>query len=265
MTDHEGWQVSSDAAEVYERCFVPALFGQWASHLVDAAQLTAGDRVLDVGCGTGVLAPAAADRLATDSQVTGLGLNDGMLTVARRLRPQIDWRQGDATQLPFADTSVDAALSQFALMYFPDRAAALREMVRVLRPGGPARRGGVGAVRPRHGLRHPDRDRAAPVWASRGRCPHRPVRLGERGHGRELFTAAGINEVDVELRNGTMTFPSIAAFVETEVKESPLEALLDEEGYEGLMREAQDKLQPFRVDSDVVMPIDAYIITAEKP
>jgi hypothetical protein len=48
MTDHEAWQVSGDAAEVYERCFVPALFGQWAKQLVDAAQVTAGDRVLTV-------------------------------------------------------------------------------------------------------------------------------------------------------------------------------------------------------------------------
>ena len=116
MTDHEAWQVSGDAAEVYERCFVPALFGQWASQLVDAAQVTAGDRVLDVGCGTGVLARVTADRVATDSQVTGLDLNDGMLAVARRLRPEIDWRQGDATHLPFADASFDVVLSQFALM-----------------------------------------------------------------------------------------------------------------------------------------------------
>ena len=95
-----------------------------------------GDRVLDVGCGTGVLARAAADRVAADGQVTGLDLNEGMLAVAQRLRPQIDWRQGDATHLPFADESFDVVMSQFALMYFPDRPAALKEMARVLRPGG---------------------------------------------------------------------------------------------------------------------------------
>ena len=92
MTDHESWQVSGDAAEVYEQCFVPAIFGQWAPQLVDAAKVAARDRVLDVGCGTGVLARAAADRVAAESQVTGLDLNEGMLAVARRLRPQIDWR-----------------------------------------------------------------------------------------------------------------------------------------------------------------------------
>jgi ubiquinone/menaquinone biosynthesis C-methylase UbiE len=136
MTEPEGWQVSGDAAEVYEKCFVPAIFGQWAPQMVDAARVASGDRVLDVGCGTGVLARTAADRVAADSQVTGLDRNAGMLAVARRLRPQIDWRQGDATALPFADASYDVVMSQFALMYFPDRTAALKEMVRVLRLGG---------------------------------------------------------------------------------------------------------------------------------
>ena len=53
MKGSEGWQVSGDAAEVYEQCFVPAIFGRWAPHMVDASRVTSGDRVLDVGCGTG--------------------------------------------------------------------------------------------------------------------------------------------------------------------------------------------------------------------
>ena len=102
-----------------------------APSVADAARLASTDRVLDVGCGTGVLARAAADRVAAAGQVTGLDRNDGMLAVARRLQPQIDWRQGDdAIQLPFADGSYDVVMSQFALMYFPDRLAALKEMVR---------------------------------------------------------------------------------------------------------------------------------------
>ena len=66
-------------------------------------------------------------------------------------------------------------------------------------------------------------------------------------------------------RDGTITFPTIETFVETEVKGSPLENLLDEESYQGLMREAQERLQQFRAEGgEVIMPMDAFTITAEK-
>jgi ubiquinone/menaquinone biosynthesis C-methylase UbiE len=265
MTEHEGWQVSGAAAEVYEKCFVPAIFGQWAPRLVDTARVASGDRVLDVGCGTGVLARAAADRVAAEGQVTGLDLNEGMLAVARRIRPQIDWRQGDATKLPLPDESYDVVMSQFALMYFPDRIAALKEMLRVLKPGGrlviavwgPYERA-TGYVILTEIAQRRCGQAAADVLTA-------PFALGNKDTVRDLFKAAGINEVGVELRAGTITYPTIEAFVETEVKGSPLEALLDEESYQGLMREAQEKLQHFRADSGaVIMPMDAFIITAEK-
>jgi ubiquinone/menaquinone biosynthesis C-methylase UbiE len=265
MTEPEGWQVSADAAEVYERCFVPAIFGQWAPRLADAARVASGDRVLDVGCGTGVLARAAADRVAAEGQVTGLDRNAGMLAVARRLRPQIDWRQGDATRLPFPDGSYDVVVSQFALMYFPHRIAALREMVRVLRPGG---RLAVAVWGPY--------DRATSYVAlteiTRRRCGRTaadvltaPFVLGDEDELADLLKSAGIEEAVVELREGTVTYPTIEAFVETEVKGSPLEALLDEESYRGLVREAQQELQRYSADGgEVTMPMDAFVITAEK-
>ena len=77
-------QVNQSAAEVYEAFFVPALFGQWPERVLDAAGLSPGDDVLDVGCGTGILARAAARRLNDSGSVTGIDINDGMLTIARR-------------------------------------------------------------------------------------------------------------------------------------------------------------------------------------
>jgi SAM-dependent methyltransferase len=265
MAEHEGWQVSGDAAEVYERCFVPAIFGRWAPQVAAAARVAAGDRVLDVGCGTGVLARAAADRVAADGRVTGLDLNAGMLAVARRLRPAIDWRRGDAARLPFADGSYDAVVSQFALMYFPDRAAALKEMARVLRPGGRLAVAVWGPLERAPGY-------AILAEIARRRCGQAaadvlaaPFALGDEGRLLDLFGAAGIGDAVVELRAGTATFPTIEAFVETEVKGSPLEALLDEEGYRGLLREARDELRRFRADGgEVTLPLDAFIITVEK-
>jgi SAM-dependent methyltransferase len=136
MAEPERWQVSTDAAEVYESCFVPAIFGAWASPVADAAGISTGNKVLDVGCGTGVLAREALRRVGQDGQVVGLDLNEGMLAVAARTEPDIAWRRGDAASLPFEDASFDVVVSQFALMDFPDRAASLREMWRTLAPGG---------------------------------------------------------------------------------------------------------------------------------
>jgi len=119
MGEPERWQVSTDAAEVYEACFVPAIFGAWAGRVADAAEVMTGNTVLDVGCGTGVLAREALRRVGPEGRVTGLDLNDGMLAVAARTEPNVAWRQGDATALPFEDASFDIVASQFALMYFP--------------------------------------------------------------------------------------------------------------------------------------------------
>jgi ubiquinone/menaquinone biosynthesis C-methylase UbiE len=136
MAEPERWQVSTDAAEVYESCFVPAIFGAWASPVADAAGIRTGNKVLDVGCGTGVLAREALRRVGQEGQVVGVDLNEGMLAVAARTAPEIDRRLGDAASLPFEDACFDVVVSQFALMYFPDRVASLREMWRTLAPGG---------------------------------------------------------------------------------------------------------------------------------
>ena len=84
VAEPERWQVSTEAAEVYESCFVPAIFGVWASPVADAAGIGTGNRVLDVGCGTGVLAREALRRVGRAGQVVGLDLNEGMLAVAAR-------------------------------------------------------------------------------------------------------------------------------------------------------------------------------------
>jgi hypothetical protein len=97
------------------------------------------------------------------------------------------------------------------------------------------------------------------------RCLDGSIRAWDEDALRGLLVEAGVDEPTIELRDGTIAFPSIEVFVETEVKGSPLEALLDEERYQGLMREAQEKLLQFCIDGDeVVMPMDAFVITARK-
>ena len=93
-------------------------------------------RVLDVACGTGVLTLDAADLVKPDGSVVGLDLDPGMLGVAKRKGPHIDWREASADAIPFEDSTFDAVVSQFGLMFFEDRLRGLTEMGRVARPGG---------------------------------------------------------------------------------------------------------------------------------
>ena len=136
MDKTEKGQVTRIAAEIYEEFFVPALFKQWASRVADVAQISSGQHVLDVACGTGILAREIAELVGANGSVVGLDPNEGMLIVAKRKAPEIEWRQGYAEVLPFDSSSFDAVVCQFGLMFFENRCAALKEMIRVLQQGG---------------------------------------------------------------------------------------------------------------------------------
>jgi ubiquinone/menaquinone biosynthesis C-methylase UbiE len=123
--------------EVYERALVGPLFQPFAVALLERAGLSGARSVLDVACGTGIVARLAKERLGAGVRVVGVDLSAPMLDVARRIAPDIDWRQGDAAALPVAgDERFDAVLCQQGLQFFPDRPAAIAEMRRVLAPGG---------------------------------------------------------------------------------------------------------------------------------
>jgi SAM-dependent methyltransferase len=108
-----------------------------AAQLVRFAGIRAGERVLDVGCGTGVVALTAA---RAGAQVNGLDLTPALLERARQNATlagvNIDFKEGDAESLPYADGSFDVVVSQFGHMFAPRPEVAVREMLRVLKPGG---------------------------------------------------------------------------------------------------------------------------------
>ena len=125
-----------EAARAYEGLHVEALFRQWANPVLDAAGVTIGNRVLDIACGTGVVAREALVRVGPTGSVSGVDIDRGMLTVAQSIEPGVDWTEGEAGNLPFDDDEFDAVVSQFGLMFFPDRVQAVREMLRCVKPGG---------------------------------------------------------------------------------------------------------------------------------
>src|SRR5258708_1875993 len=85
MNKHEAWQLTREAAELYERYVARYILAPWAPLLVDGARLAEGERVLDVACGTGVVTHAAAKRVGPSGHVVGVDLNPGMVAVARSL------------------------------------------------------------------------------------------------------------------------------------------------------------------------------------
>jgi SAM-dependent methyltransferase len=134
------WHLTAGQTESYERIKVPRLFGPMTGRFLEHVPLRPGQRVLDVACGTGIVARLAAPRVAPSGRVTGLDMNADMLAVAAARTAiegsTISWRQGDAAALPFPAACFDVVLCQQGLQFFPDRARALEEMRRVLVPGG---------------------------------------------------------------------------------------------------------------------------------
>src|SRR5262245_48977866 len=134
------WQFVGSVPENYERYLVPTIFGPWALDLLEVSGAQPGERVLDIACGTGIVARTAARRVGSGGTVVGLDVSAPMLDAARAVAAgeglSIEWREGSAMKLPLPDTAFDLVLCQQGLQFFPDRAAALREMHRVLEPGG---------------------------------------------------------------------------------------------------------------------------------
>lgn len=132
----------ANPARIYEDFLVSLQFRMFGEDLVARAAPRPGERVLDLACGTGIVARLIAPRVAPGGGVTGYDVSPAMLDVARERAAaegiEVAWDQGDAAALPYADGSFDLVLCQQGLQYFPDKPTALRELRRVLAPGGRA-------------------------------------------------------------------------------------------------------------------------------
>jgi ubiquinone/menaquinone biosynthesis C-methylase UbiE len=260
-------QELENTAAAYDELLAPALFQEWTSRVADAAELQTGQRVLDVACGTGVLARTAATRVGPSGSVAGLDINPGMLSVAARIAPEIEWRQGSAESLPYEDQSFDTVVSQFGLMFFPDRHTALREMVRVLTPGGHL------AVAVFDSLD------TIPAYAAMATVLQRlvgkdtadalrfPFSLGDTEELSSIFAAAGITSAVITSQKGAARFPSVRAMVLADVKGwFPLAQInMDERTIEAVVTEAEAALEPFLTpDGAVEFQVSVHIVTATK-
>jgi ubiquinone/menaquinone biosynthesis C-methylase UbiE len=222
MQQQEQEQSAASVAEVYERYMVPAAFALWAADLLALLALQPGSRVLDVACGTGIVARTAAHHTGATGVVVGLDLHGGMLAVARAQEPTGAWVQGSATALPFATSAFDVVVCQQGVQFFPDRLAALREMHRVLRPGGRVALVVWGALAhdPGHaalaqGLAHHMGTAVAAVL-------HTSFSLGDAEAFHRLLAQAGFRDVVLSRSVQILRFATPEAFVRVWVRGSVL-------------------------------------------
>jgi ubiquinone/menaquinone biosynthesis C-methylase UbiE len=271
MSQPSGWQLSGTASEAYERYIVQAFMQGWTASLLDVATLATGARILDVACGTGVVARQAASRVGTQGHVVGVDLNARMLAMARTL-PQpsgapIEWKEGTATALPFPETTFDVVLCQQGLQFFPDKAAALRDMQRVLVPTGqlvlsvwrrishcPWQRAVADALE-----RHVSIDAALGIRGA--------FALGDREELRALITAAGFRTVRIRIDSQMIRYPSLEESVPGYLSATPVAgvvATLDEPTRAAVLREIKTSLRAYMDDDGLAAPIEAHVVVADK-
>jgi ubiquinone/menaquinone biosynthesis C-methylase UbiE len=267
MSKHEQWYLTEEAAERYDRYVARYILGPWAPLLVDAARLKAGDQVLDVACGTGVVTRIAAERVGPAGHVTGLDLNPGMIRVARSLRSPtgapIEWLERSALSLGLMDESVDALLCQQGLQFFRDKPLALREMRRVLKKGGRLALSvwsSIGSYNSAVGealAKYVSSETAARFCASRQAPPrHELQHLAEEAG----FSAIEVNvhRIDVHLpRLDTFTLDHLAA---TPV--APILAATDDETRQKIGASVMQDLQRYANGNGVTYPEETLFLTA---
>src|SRR5690606_3682483 len=217
-----GKTYGGNPAADYERYFVPAIGAPLATDLVRRAALRPGERVLDVACGTGIVARLAAQEVGESGIVKGLDVNPGMLAVARSATPttSIAWHEASAEATPFPDASSDVVLCQMGLQFMLDKTAALREMRRVLVPGGrlllnvPGPTPRLFTIMGEALARHVGPEAAGFV--------HHVFSLHDTAEVRDLVSEAGFDDVSVESDTRWLHLPAPEEFLWQYVASTPL-------------------------------------------
>jgi ubiquinone/menaquinone biosynthesis C-methylase UbiE len=254
-------QVSRSAAEVYEEFFVPALFAQWAERIVEAVHPVDGDRFLDIGTGTGVVARLALRRVGAGS-VVAVDPNEGMLAVAARLAPALEIRRGTAEDLPCSDGDFDCVTCQFAMMFFDDPVRAIAEMARVTRPGGRVASATWARVSESPGYAAMV-DLLADIigdWAAN--ALRVPFKIGTHERLEELLRTS-FDDVAVEHLHGEAHFASLDEWMHTDIRGWTLADHVDDDQYARLLDGARTRLAEFvGSDGSVRFAMPALIGTA---
>jgi ubiquinone/menaquinone biosynthesis C-methylase UbiE len=254
--------------ENYERYFVPAIGAPAAIDLIKIAELRPGERVLDVACGTGVVARLAAEVVGAAGTVAGLDINPGMLAVARSTTPPgmvIEWREANAEAMPLPETSFDAVLCQMGLQFIPGKQTALKEMWRVLAPGGrlilnvPGPTPQLFVIMGEALARH--------IGAEATGFVNQVFSLHDTAEIHNLINGAGFRDVSVQADTKSLRLPPPEKFLWQYVHSTPLAgvvAQMSDERRDTLERDVAAKWQEFVRDRAMVLQVRMVVATAWK-
>lgn len=254
-----GPSFGASPAENYQRFFVPSIGRPVADDLIAVADLRPGQRVLDVACGTGVVTRLAAERVGAAGAVAGLDVNPGMLAVARSQAPTdtpIEWHQANADSIPLPDEAFDVVLCQMGLQFITKKLAALREMRRVLKPGGRAL---VNVPGPKPApfavLTDALASHLSPQAASFGDLVFSMHDADELS---ELMRSAGFRKVDVQAKSKSLRLPAPEDFLWQYLYSTPLAEAVAQAGEvkrDALEREVSAKWQEFVTDGSMLLQV----------
>jgi len=268
----ESWQFVGSVPENYERYLVPSIFGPWAEDLVEMSALRPGERVLDIACGTGIVARTGARKLGGSASVVGVDLSAPMLAAARAAAAAeglaVEWREGSAVKLPLADAAFEVTFCQQGLQFFPDRKSALREMYRVLIPGGrlvlsvwgPIERSPGFAVLAEALTRHIGAEAGALMTTG-------PLSLSDAEELRAILTEATFRDITIHPAVKMLRFPSPEAFVLQYAAGSALASAVapaDGNARAALMAEVVTRLQSANDDQGLGFAIEANLVMARR-
>ncbi|MCZ6616824.1 MAG: class I SAM-dependent methyltransferase [Gammaproteobacteria bacterium] len=268
MTSNEsGFQLKGTGPEAYERYMVPIHCLTRAEDLIDRVSLQPGEHVLDVACGTGIVSRYAARRVGYLGHVTGVELNPAMLQIAREVSAyveQIKFLEGSALDLPVSDSQFDVVLCQQAIMFFPDRHAAAREMYRALKPGG---RVGLNVWRTPEfnpAFDHLITALEKHAGAEAGAFMRSPFIMKSVAEMRSFFEQAGFSDISVINRIDTLRYPSVEHLVRYETLNIPDPEIHKKEMQEALIGEMNRLVEAYIDDHGVAFPVQDFVVVARR-
>ncbi len=265
--DRNGWQLSEDGPDAYETYIVPAFTGTWAQEMVNRAFLRDGESLLDVACGTGIVARTAADEVDDIHLIHGIDINEEVIKKARKIGKNMNWHQGDVAEMPFEQESFDVILCQQGLQYFPDPFRALKEMHRVLAENG---RMLLSVWRP---------IRYSPFYESLCTVLREFVSIesasllsaaytkGDYGKLKKLVEDAGFNSIHISIVIKQMSYSPFETFVMEGMMASPFSEeikKMEDSKREEMLSAMFELNRNYIDDSGLSAPTESYIVSAKK-